>query len=417
MNNITSSWPSATVTYPRLLGPSLEADLQLYPVVAVMGARQVGKSTLCQRIADGRGMKTINLDDRDSLEQAKSDPEGLLADAGESGCFIDEAQRAPQLFLAIKAIVDREKRPGRYLLSGSNQPTVRDGVGESLLGRAAYRTLRPLTLSELRYSDTYDGWSFLFGADESAVLDELHRRAELNGPLAWREIAKSGGFPRVLAARPEQRQRLLNDYVEVFASRDIREVIGVDSSDRFESFLRVVAARTGQELNHSSLSNELGVPVSTVRRWVDALSRSYLIETVPPYSRNASQRVIKAPKLFMIDSALAMAAAREREPTGFHLETLIAQDLCVWKDLSSDRGLHHWRLASQQEVDFVLEEAGQVLPVETKGADQVASRDTRHLQKFREVHANASRGVLLSADPRIIMLQSGILAAPWWAVL
>ncbi|MEP6833818.1 MAG: ATP-binding protein [Gemmatimonas sp.] len=417
MNNITRNGTAATVTYPRLLGPALKADLQLYPVVALMGARQVGKSTLCQMIAQERGMKTISLDDRDSLEQAKTDPEGLLAAAGKDGCFIDEVQRAPQLFLAIKVIVDREKRAGRYLLSGSNQPTVRDGVGESLLGRAAYRTLRPLTLSELRYSDTYDGWSFLFAGDEKAVLNELHRRAELNGPLAWREIAKSGGFPRVLAAHPEQRQRLLNDYVEVFASRDIREVIGVDSSDRFESLLRVLAARTGQELNHSSISNEMGVPVSTVRRWVNALSRSYLIENIPPYSRNASQRVIKAPKLFMIDSALAMAAAREREPTGFHLETLIAADLCVWKDLQSDRELHHWRLASQQEVDFVLEEGGQVLPVEIKGAGQVSSRDTKHLQKFCDVHANAPRGVLLSADPEIRVMSERIVAAPWWAVV
>ena len=405
-----------TAIYPRALKPALIGDLDVYPVVAVMGARQVGKSTLCRQIANERDMLYQNLDDRDVLREARSDPEGLLAKAGERGCCIDEVQRAPELFLAIKGVVDREQRPGRYLLSGSNQPTVRTGVGDSLLGRAAYRTLRPLTLSELRFSETHAGWSFLFGSNDD-VLNELHRRAESSGPLDWREVTQSGGFPRPLATPPEYRQRMLNDYVEVFASRDIREVIGIGSSERFESFLRLIAARTGQELNYSSLSQELGLPITTARRWVGALERSYLVESVPPYSRNAGQRVIKSSKLFMVDSALAIAAARETNPSGFHLETMIANDLQVWKDLHSGRGLHHWRLASQQEVDFVIEERGQVVPIEIKGATNVSSSDARHLRKFCEVHANSPRGVLLSADAEIRMLPDAVVAAPWWAVV
>lgn len=382
-----------------------------------MGARQVGKSTLCRELAEKKGFAYCTLDARDILAQATEDPEGLLADLGGDGAFIDEVQRAPGLFLAIKAVVDQDQRPGRYLLSGSNQPRVIGAVGESLLGRAAYRTLRPLTLSELRLNEVHAGWSFLFGENDPEVMTELETRAEASGNLDWRDVAKTGGFPRALAAPRDQRMRVLNDYTEVFARRDIRDVIGIESSDRFETFLRLVATRTGQEVNYSGLSKDLGVAVNTVRRWMDALSRSYMIELVPSYSRNAGHRVIKAPKVFMADSALAMAAAREGDPSGFHLENLVATDLSVWKDLGATRGLHHWRLGTGQEVDFVLEENGKLLPVEVKSATSVSSGDARHLRRFRAIHGNAPRGLLLSSDPEIRDLGGGVLTAPWWAVL
>lgn len=403
--------------YPRSMRATITADMGLYPVVAVMGARQVGKSTLCREIGDQKGLAYRTLDDQDVLQQAREDPEGLLAELGEPGAFIDEAQRAPNLFMAIKAVIDRTRRPGQYLLSGSNQPKMTGGVGDSLLGRAAYRTLRPLTLSELRLDEDHPGWSFLFGDDDAAVIKELERRADASGRLDWQDIAKTGGFPRALAAPPEQRMRVLNDYTEVFARRDIREVIGVEANDRFESFLRLVAARTGQELNYSGLSNDLGISVSTVRRWLDALLRSYLIELLPPFSRNAGYRVIKAPKLFMADTAFAMAAAREATPTGFHLENLVATDLGVWKDLDPARGLYHWRLGSGQEVDFVAEERSRFLPVEIKSASSIGASDVRHLRKFRAEYANTPRGLVLSCMPETRVFQGGIVAAPWWGVL
>lgn len=407
----------ATDRYPRLLKAVLLRDLGLYPVVAVMGARQVGKSTLCREIAAERGLTYRTLDDRDVRTRALTDPEGLLDELGDTGAALDEVQRAPDLMLALKAVVDREQRPGRYLLSGSNQPRVSSAVGDSLQGRAAYRTLRPLTLSEQRLSKEHRGWGFLLHGDEASVLKALAEQAETSGALDWREVVGTGGFPRALAAPPAHRMGVLNDYTETFARRDVREVLGIESTERFESFLRLTAARTGQEVNFSALSRDLGTPVNTLRRWVDALVRSYLVEIIPPYSRNASQRVIKAPKLFMVDSALALAGAREVEPTGFYLETLVAADLCVWRDDAPGRGLYHWRLGSGQEVDFVLEDGRRLLPVEVKASGRVTTGDARHLRRFRDLHGNAPRGLLLSGDPEIRVLGADIVAAPWWAVL
>lgn len=407
----------ASTKYPRALRHTLGQEMGVYPVVAVMGARQVGKSYLCRQIAEQRGLAWRTLDDSDVRRQALEDPAGLLHDLGGDGAFIDEVQRAPELMLAIKATVDRDRRPGRYLLSGSNQPHVTDAVSDSLLGRVAYRRLRPLLLSELRLSEEHPGWSFLFDPNEGKVLRELEERAELAGALDWRETVATGGFPHVVAAPPELRDRLLDDYVRTFASRDIREIIGVESSERFESFLRLLAAYTGQVLNLSGMAVDLGIAVTTLRRWLDALRRSYLVEQIAPYSRNASQRVIKSPKLVMVDPALALAASREAEPTGFHLETLVAADLAAWQDEAPGRALYFWRLASGQEVDFVLEEKRRLLAVEVKTSSGVGQSDARHLRTFRERYPNAVRGLVLSNDRAIRALTPGVVAAPWWAVI
>ncbi len=402
--------------YPRSLRQGLISDLETYPVVALMGARQVGKSTLGRDLAVERGMAYRTLDDRDVLRQAREDPEGLLDSLNGAG-FIDEAQRAPELFLALKAVVDREQRAGQYLLSGSNQPVMSGAVGDSLLGRAAYRTLRPLTLSELRLSETHAGWDFLFDENTSGVIQELERRAAASGMLDWRTTVETGGFPRAVAATADVRRRLLDDYVEVFANRDIRELLAIESADRFEQLMRLVASRTGQILNVNGLSAEIGIPVTTVRRWLDALKRSFLIELIPAFSRNAGHRVTKAPKLVMADVALALAAAREPEPTGFHFETLVASDLAVWRDGSPNRAVHHWRTQSGQEVDFVAERERRLLPVELKTSTAVGASDARHLKVFLDGHDAAARGLLLSADDTIRELTSRIIAAPWWAVL
>ena len=417
MTNITFLLPDNAMIFPRSIHQSLLADLDLYPVVTLVGARQVGKSTLCRQIANQRGLAYRTLDDRDTRRQATEDPDGLLAEIGDAGAVIDEIQRAPDLLLAVKAAVDRNNRPGQYLLTGSNQPKMGREVGDSLLGRTAYRTLRPLTLSELRFDEHHPGWSFLFGDNEAEVIAELERRAAANQAGDWHEVVAAGGFPRAVAALPQERARLLGDYVTAFVQRDIREVVAIERIARFESFFRIAAIRVGGVLNANGWSNEIAVPVATIRRWVQALQDSYLIDLIPPYLQNINQRVTKAPKLYMVDSGLAFAAARETEPTGFHLENLIVADAAVWKEGAPNRAWYHWRLANKQEVDVVLEERNRLLPIEIKAAISVGSSDVRHLRTFCDRHSNAVRGIILSNDPAIRILSPNVIAAPWWGVI
>ena len=382
-----------------------------------MGARQVGKSTLTRRLARERGMVYLTLDDRDVRQRAHDDPEGLLSSLGDGGIVLDEIQRAPELLLAVKAIVDRDERMGRFLLTGSNQPRVGRDIADSLLGRVAYRTLRPLTLGEQRYDASGRRWSWFFDLAEDLLIPRLEEAAQLSGELAWQDVVATGGMPRAVATGSQERSQLLADYLRTFAERDVQEVLGVERPERFADFLRLVAAQTGQTLNASSFGRDLGVAANTVQRWVDALKRSYIVILVEPYSRNVGQRIIKAPKLFMVDSGLALAGAGEVRPTGFHLETLVANDLHVWRDEVTNRQIFHWRLQSGQEVDFVLRQGETLVAVEIKTTNAVSRQDSRHLRAFLERYPEAVRGVILTSDPKVRFVSERVIAAPWWAVL
>lgn len=382
-----------------------------------MGARQVGKTTLTRQLASEFGFAYLSLDDRDVRRQAIDDPEGLLESVGGKGAVLDEVQRAPDLLLALKAVVDREQRPGRFILTGSNQPRLGAQVADSLVGRVAYRILRPLTVSEQRYDEGGRRWTWFLELPWSELQTRLAESAELNGPLDWRTVTATGGMPRAVLASPGDCLQVLDDYLSTFAQRDVREILGVESPDRFERFLRLTAARTGQELNASDMSRDLGVAVNTIRRWIGALERSYLVTLVPAYSRNPSSRVIKAPKVFLVDSGMALAGSRDHQATGFHLETLVANDLLVWRDEVPGRQVSHWRDGAGPEVDFAIQQGTTVVAIEVKATTQVSRHDARHLTLFLARYPEAIQGVLLSSDPRLRLIGDKIVAAPWWAVL
>jgi uncharacterized protein len=407
----------ARTPYPRLLRARIERDLGLYPAVAIMGARQVGKTTLAREIGTAAGMAYCSLDDQDMRARAVEDPAGLIADMSPNGAVFDEVQRAPDLLLALKAVVDREQRNGRFLLTGSNQPRVKQHVAESLVGRAAYRTLRPLTIGEQRMEERRDAWSWFFDLDDENLTSQLGESAKLAGPLNWVQATAAGGMPRALSVPAVDRPQVLDDYLTTFARRDIRELVETESPEQMEQFMRLVATRTGMELNRSAIGTSLGLKTNRVQRWIDAMERSYLITQVAPFSRNATSRVIKRPKLIMVDPALAMAGGGETKPSGNHFETLVANDLLVWSDLATGRRLHFWRIPSGPEVDFVVCQDEQVMPLEVKGSDSVGRNDARHLARFLDDHAEAHRGVLMSSDPEIRWIRERIIAVPWWSVL
>ena len=313
--------------------------------------------------------------------------------------------------------MDREQRPGHFILTGSNQPRVASGVADSLQGRVAYRTLRPLTLREQRYEEAPARWSWFFDLKEAELTDRLKDAEALSGPLDWAAVTAAGGMPRALAAPPEAQTDVLAQYVETFVQRDAREVLGSELPDRFEQFVRLAAARTGQELNASNFAKDLGVAPNTVQRWVGALKRCYLATTVPAYSRNPTARIIKAPKLFLVDSGLAFAGSGDSRPTGWHFETLVLNDLYSWQDEEPGRRLSHWRKPSGPEVDFILQQGNQAVAVEVKATNKVDRRNAAHLTLFLREHQEGICGVLLSADPEIRLVGDRVVAAPWWAVL
>src|SRR5438105_3951826 len=243
--------------FPRQLAARLRHDLTVYPAVALMGARQVGKTTLAREVGRELGLAYRSLDDRDVRLRAVEDPEGLIESVSESGAIFDEVQRVPDLLLSIKAVVDREQKPGRFILTGSNQPRVAGYVADSLVGRAAYRTLRPLTLSEQRYDASSRRWSWFFETSGRELERRLIESATLGKGPTWSAVTAAGGMPRALAAAAADRFQVLEDYLQTFAQRDVREVLEVESSSRLEQFLKLAATRTGTELNFSNLGRDV----------------------------------------------------------------------------------------------------------------------------------------------------------------
>jgi hypothetical protein len=398
--------------------PLIHNSLEIFPAVAVMGARQTGKSTLVRAIAQERGMAYHTLDDNALLQEAQEDPTGFIREIGAEPCVLDEVQRAPKLWLALKAEIDRNGTTGRFLITGSSQAKIEQGVGDALLGRAEFRTLRPLTLGEQSLAARHGHWSTLFTTPAARLGVEIEALVAAATPFDWPTVTAAGGMPRAAAQESSARRKLLNAYVEAFVRRDVREVLGVEDVDRFERFFRILAANTGRVLDQTAIARDVvGVSARTISRWIEALDRAYMLTRIPAYSMNANSRLIKSPKLFLVDSALAMAAAQELDPSGLHFETMIANDILCWATAAPYRSVSHWRTSNGQEVDFVLTEEDTSIALEIKGTASPSASDTRHLAAFLEAHPEVQSAFLLSSSPEIKQWKPNVFGVPWWAAV
>jgi hypothetical protein len=401
---------------PRLLAPQVRKALRTSPVVVLGGSRQTGKSTLVRKGAIGRGRRYLSLDDVDVLDRALRAPEALLRDAGR--LTLDEVQRAPELLLAVKRAVDDERTPGRFLLTGSANLLLMKRVSDTLAGRAVYLTLRPLTRLELLGRGSAGTWSELFRRKDRAWPDLLRARGDADD---WRDVVRRGGYPvpaHHLRRAPE-RALWHSGYTQTYLERDLRDLSSVDSLPAFRRLMRAACLRIGNLVNQTELGRDVGMPQPTVSRHLDLLEVSYLLVRLPAFAVNRTSRLIKAPKLYWSDTALALHLAGEDEPRCAHLENLVLSDLLAWSAaLLGAPQVMYWRTASGREVDFVVEWKGRLLPVEVKTTARPRSGDADALRAFREEYGSrALAGLLLHTGESVSWLADGVLAAPWWSVV
>lgn len=241
-------------------------------------------------------------------------------------------------------------------------------------------------------------------------------------PRSWRDAVVRGGYPvpAVELADVEDRRIWLDGYVRTYLERDLQDLSSIDNLVDFRRLMRAVCLRVGNVLNQTEIGRDIGLPQPTVRRWLNLLETSYQLVRLPCYAVNRTKRLIKSPKLYWCDTALALRLAGEPEPNGAHLENLILSDLLVWRDAhaSDHPGLFYWRTTRGDEVDLVIERRCQVVAVEIKSATRVNARDAAHLATFRDAHGPSVRGcLLLYCGTRVEPLGRGIVAAPWWSVL
>ena len=404
-----------TLPLPRHMQPALTQRLRVMPAVVVTGARQTGKSTLVQVLTSGE-RRFHSLDDLDVVELARRDPEALVG--GSAPVTLDEVQREPDLLLAVKRAIDRRRRAGQFLLTGSANLLLMRGVSESLAGRASYLTLWPMTRREQRRLGRCGLWEDLVTAEDGEWLDRL--RADSAGPEDWRALARRGGFPTpaVHMTTAAERAVWFEGYVRTYLERDLQTLSSIAALPDFRRLMRAACFRLGQLVNQTELARDVALPQATVHRYINLLETSFLLVRVPAYAVNRTKRLMKSPKLYWGDTGLALHLAGLTAPTGAHLENLVLNDLLCWRDARTERSeILYWRTAAGEEVDFVIETGGRLLPIEVKATARPRLRDAAHLRSFRREYGNAARaGLLLHTGTTLEWLTPDVLAAPWWMV-
>lgn len=386
------------------------------PVVLLNGARQTGKSTLAEWHAEHvSGGRYLTLDDATILAAATEDPAGFLSGL-DGPVVLDEVQHAPGLFPAIKVEVDRDRRPGRFLLTGSADVLLLPNLSESLAGRMEILTLWPFSASELLESKaSFIDQAFSEGGFPSPQSPESRRE------LLQRII--TGGFPEVVSRKSARRRNAwFGSYITTILQRDVRDLANIEHLTLLPRMLRLIATRSSCLLNYSELSRSLGLPQSTLKRYMALLEITFLVQMLPPWATNLGKRLVKSPKIMMCDTGLmayllGVDSSREipEHAIGALVENYVAMELRKQLGWSNTRcSLYHLRERTGKEVDVVLENAaGQVVGVEVKASSAVSKNDLKHLKFMREnLGDRFLRGIVLYLGAERVSFDETLQAVP-----
>lgn len=392
-------------TLPRRVAPRLLDAMSDTPVVVLNGARQVGKSTLVTSLEYPGTREIITLDDIATRSAAGFDPRAFVHRLVDT-LVIDEVQLEPSLFRAIKAEVDRDRRPGRFLITGSSRLLSAPDMADALVGRVEIVELWPFSQDELLEKRS----TFVDSIFDDP--DRLMQPSTLSRPELVERIA-AGGFPDAIGRSPARRAAWFDGYVMTTIERVVRQVADIERAAEMPRLIRLCAARTAQELNISNLADEFRVPARTVSGYVAHLATAFLVQLVPAWSTNLSAKVIRRPKLVMIDSGLAAhligatssTIDRAGGPFGQLLETFVISEIGKQLTWTSPRvSMQHFRDRNGVEVDIVLEHPdGRIVGIEVKAASTPRAEDFRGLRYLAQrLGDRFAFGVLLSAAPDAI---------------
>lgn len=354
----------------RDLAPVLQQAARQYPVVTLTGPRQSGKTTLCQALFPH--LPYLSLEDPDTRRFAAEDPRGFLAQY-RAGAVLDEFQRVPELPSYLQGVVDLDARPGRFILTGSQQFELMAQVSQSLAGRTAVLRLLPFSMRELA-------------------------RPQQRWVPDMTQTLLTGFYPRIhdRGLNPSQ---ALGDYFATYVERDVRQLTAVHDLQRFERFVRLCAGRVGQILNLTSLGNDAGVAQSTARAWMDLLQSSYIIHLLPPWFTDTGKRLVKSPKLYFFDTGLAcwLLGLREasqvgRDPALGHLfeNLVIIEALKERFNRAESAPLYFYRDSTGNEVDLLIPNGEQMHAVEIKAGATVNPDYFRGIDQFTKAFPQAA---------------------------
>lgn len=407
--------PASLPLFRRHLQPLLQEALGDTPAVLINGPRQSGKTTLARQCGDN--MPYLSLDDATRLSAARADPQGFIRQIDRA--IIDEIQRAPELLLALKLSIDSDRRPGRFLLTGSANVMSLPTIADSLAGRIEVHALLPLSNAEiagrepnfLERAQTQD-WSAPAREDVPGVGDALVLHV------------LAGGYPEMRSrATPRRRQAWAQAYLTTLVERDIQDVARIEEAARIPQLMAILAMMSGQLLNLSQIGGQLGLNVHTAEKYIGILEKLFLVRRLPAWGRNELSRLVKTPKLHFLDAGLHSALVRanadllrnERNRFGPILESWVFGELLKIASLAPGQWfLSHYRDKDQVEVDFVLESPlRSIIGIDVKASATVTAGDFKGLRRLREHCKDAFvSGIVLYDGPSALPFGDGLWAVP-----
>ncbi|MGC8784797.1 MAG: ATP-binding protein [Armatimonadota bacterium] len=395
----------------RALEPVLERAAREFPAVVLTGARQTGKTTLLQHLF-GERYRYVSLEAPDTLSAASADPRGFLQ-LYAPPVILDEVQNASNLLPYIKESIDtRRERKGQFILSGSQNLLMMQRVSETLAGRCAVLRLMPLSFSEMT------------GAPQASFVWERDLPSE-NATVSlteWWERFLRGTYPEIALARERDFTLWYASYVQTYLERDVRALRQVGDLLSYQTYLRVLAARSGQLLNLSDISRDLGISVNTAKAWLSVLEATHQVIVLRPYHENVGKRLVKTPKVYFVDTGLlcylvglrSVEHAIASPMAGAIVETAVISEVVkrLWHRGEEPR-VAFWRTASGQEVDLLVEQNGKLVPIEVKATATPRPGMASGLQAFlRDYPHRADRGWLVHLGTHVLPLAPGVTAVP-----
>lgn len=403
----------------RIVTEKLRKLAGAFPSVVVTGARQVGKSTLLRHVFPD--LETVVFDPVTDVGNARRDPD-LFLDNHPAPLFLDEIQYAPELVPAIKRRIDRDPRPMRYLMTGSQQWQVLKSVAESLAGRTVFLNLEGFSVAEIAGQIPESHWLEHWLENPDAFLANAGPRLRI--PRTLYETLWRGWLPQADQHNLDLIPSFFQGYLQTYIERDVRIVAEVEDWQQFGRFIQLAAALTAQEVNRSQLGRELGVTNQTAQRWLATLRATFQWYEVPAYHGNTIKRISGKPKGYFADTGLACSLQRVSSPqalaghpmTGSLFETAVAAEIRKLSSvMATPPNLYHWRSHGGAEVDLLLERDGVLFPMEIKLTSNPGRRHTNGINAFRKTypHLRIAPGLVVAPCERPQKISEQDYALPW----
>ena len=389
-----------------------------YPVILVTGPRQVGKTTMLQKLMEGTGRSYVSLDDLNERNMAKTDPE-LFLQIHKPPVLIDEVQYAPELFTYIKVLVDKSRNPGDFWLTGSQIFKLMRGVQETLAGRVAVLSMAPLSQAEISGHDQTP-----FKVD----LESLTARSILRDPADLGQIYERifrGSMPAIVSGQITGNQMFYSSYIQTYIERDVRSLSDAIDSLKFMRFITAAAARCGQMLNMAEIARDVDINQKQAKAWLSILETLGVIFYLHPYSNNMLKRLVKTPKLYFYDTGLVCYLTRWSNPetlangamNGAILENYVVSEIAkTYMGCGLEPFMYYYRDKDAKEIDLILEKDGELNPIEIKRSSNPGTELIKAFSLLDRSTVPRGKGAVVCVKPEVSAINRDNYIVPIWVI-